>query len=277
MRYLVTLFLLFSALLHAKMVDAVAVVIGDEIITLHDITKEMRISHLSKKQAMDVLIRKKLEKSEIKKRDISVSEDEVYDEIRRLAQANKMSISRFYDVVRESNGLNSQQLKEKIKERLLSQKLYQSIALSKMKEASESEIKEYYELHKSEFVHPSFFDVTIYSAPTQDLLLKKVNNPMFYSAQIKQETQRITYEKLPPALAKLLSDTKEGAFTQVVPDGKGGYMTFYLQKRGAQNEVEFEKVEPLVTNALMNKKRAEILDDYFAKLKDRMDIKILRD
>lgn len=277
MRYTLILFLFLATFSYAKMVDAVAVVIGDDIVTLYDITKEMQTAHLSKKQALDTLIRKKLEEIEIKKRDIGVSEDEVYDEIRRLAAANKMSIAQFYDVVRESNGLDSSQLKEKIKARLLAQKLYQSIAMSKMKEPSENEIKEYFKLHKSEFVHPAFFDVTIYTAPSQDLLLKKTHNPMFYSVYIKQDTQRIAYERLSPSLAKLLDNTKEGSFSQIIPDGRGGYMTFYLQKRGEENRVDFEKIKPLVTASLMNKKQREILDDYFAKLRNRIDIKILRD
>lgn len=269
--------LLFVFSLQAKMVDAVAVIVEGEPITLYDITQEMQLAHVSKKEAIDILIRKKLEALEIKKRGISVSEDEVYDEIRRLAEANHMTISQFYDAVRESNGLSSSQLKEKIKERLLAQKLYQSIAMSKMSEPDEREIEEYFKLHKEEFVHPAFYDVIIYSAPSKELLTQKLNNPMFYSDQIKQSKQRIAYEQLPPALAKLLDSTKEGAFTQIVPDGKGGYMTFYIEKRGPQGEADITKLRPLIVNAIMNQKRKEILDDYFAKLKDSADIKILRD
>ncbi len=275
MKYILMLFLLFVALVQAKMVDAVAVVVGDDIITLYDITKEMRTSHVSKKQAIEILIRKKLEQHEIKKRGIEVSEDEVFDEIRRLASGNHMSISRFYDVVRESNGLDSTQLKEQIKQRLLSQKLYRKIAMMKLKEPSDSELEEYFRLHKEEFVHPQFFDVTVYVAPSEALLLQKVNNPMFFSAQIKEDSRRVAYEKLPQPLAHLLSDTKEGAFTQIVPNGKGEYMTFYVQKRGPLGEADFEQVKPLVENAVMNERRVEILDDYFAKLKDSIDVKVL--
>ncbi len=271
------LLLFLFAALQAKMIDAVAVIVEDEPITLYDITQEMRLAHVGKKQAIDILIRKKLEEMEIKKRAISVSEDEVYDEIRRLASANHMNISQFYDAVRESNGLSSSELKKKIKERLLAQKLYQSIAMSKMSEPDEKEIAEYFKLHKEEFVHPSFYDVTIYTAPNKELLMQKLSNPMFYSMQIKQTQQRIAYEKLPPPLARLLDATKEGSFTQIVPDGKGGFMTFYIEKRGPTGEVDMTSLQPLIVNAIMNQKRKEILDDYFAKLKDSADIKILRD
>ena len=267
---------LFAAL-QAKMVDAIAVIVEEEPITLYDITQEMQLSHVSKKQAIDILIRKKLEAQQIKKRGIRVSEDEVYDEIRRLASANHLTISQFYDAVRESNGLSSSQLKEKIKERLLAQKLYQSIAMSKMSEPDEREIEEYFKLHKEEFVHPSFYDVTIYTAPSKELLMQKLSNPMFYSQEITQTQQRIAYEKLPAALRRIFDATKEGTFTQIVPNGKGAFMTFYIERRGAVEDADINTLRPLIVNAIMNQKRKEILDDYFAKLKDSADIKILRD
>ena len=269
--------LLFVFTLQAKMVDAVAVIVEGEPITLYDITQEMQLAHISKKEAIDILIRKKLEALEIKKRGISVSEDEVYDEIRRLAEANHMTISQFYDAVRESNGLSSSQLKEKIKERLLAQKLYQSIAMSKMSEPDEREIEEYFKLHKEEFVHPAFYDVIIYTAQNKELLMQKLNNPMFYSPKIEQKKQRIAYEQLPPALAKILDATKEGAFTQIVPRDKGSFMSFYIEKRGPSTEADIQSLRPLIVNAIMNQKRNEILDDYFAKLKDSVDIKFLRE
>ncbi len=273
------LFLLCCLLvaLQAKMVDAVAVVVEDEIITLYDITKEMRTAHVTKKEAMEILIRKKLEEMEIKKRGISVSEDEIYDEIRRLAEANKMSISQFYDAVRESNGLSSSELKEKIKERLLSQKLYQSIAMSKLSEPSQSEIEEYFRLHKKEFALPSFVDVIVYSSPKKELLEQKMTNPMFFSAEITQQEQRLDMQKLNPQLAQILLRTPEGSFTQILPNPQGSYMTFYVQKKGAPSEVKLEDIRPRIINAIMAQKRAQILDDYFEKLKDSADIKILRD
>jgi len=269
-------FFLFAAL-EAKTVDAVAVIVEDEPITLYDISSEMKTAHIGKKEAVDILIRKKLEEKEIKRRGIGVTEDEIFDEIRRLAEANHMSISQFYDAVRESNGLSSSQLKEKIKQRLLSQKLYQSIAMTKMKEPDEREIEEYFKLHKEEFLHPAFYDVIIYTAPNKELLMQKLDNPMFYSTKIRKTKQRLAYEQLPPALAKILDATKEGSFTQIVPDGKGGFMSFYIEKRGPVQETNINKLRPVIVNVIMNQKRKEILDDYFAKLKDSADIKILRD
>jgi len=249
----------------------------DEIITLYDITKEMQSAHLSKQEAIDVLIRQKLEANEIKKRSISVSEDEVYDEIRRLASANNMTISQFYDAVLESNALNSTELKEKIRQRLLSQKLYQSIAMSKMSEPSENDIKQYFQLHKSEFMQPSFVDVIVYISAKKELLEQKMTNPMFFSDEISKQQQRLDLQKINPQLASILLKTPEGSFTQILPNSKDSYMVFYLQKKGKSADVKLEDVRMRIVNAIMAQRRAQILDDYFEKLKDSADIKILRD
>lgn len=274
-KLLLTSVLLFS--LHAQMIDGVSVVVEDKIITLYDIQKEMQLSHVSKKQAIDILIRKKLEALEVKKRGIRVTQDEVFDEIRRLAEANHMSLSEFYDLVRKQNGLTSQELQEKIKERLLSQKLYQAIAFSKMGEPDMAEVKQYYELHKQEFTKPAFIDVVIYSAQDKTLLEQKRQNPLFFSQAIQQQSQRINTDRINPQLLEILLKTNEGEFSPIIPNGQGGFITFYIQQKGAVEETPFEQLVPQIKNAIMAQKRAEILDDYFAKLKDSADIKIIRE
>ena len=67
-----------------------------------------------------------------------------------------------------------EELKEKIKQRLLSQKLYQAIAMSKLSQPDEEEIKEYYKLHKEDFNKIPFFDVIVYSSTDKTLLEKKI-------------------------------------------------------------------------------------------------------
>jgi parvulin-like peptidyl-prolyl isomerase len=268
--------LLIAATLSAEVYDGVAVVVEDKAITLLDIKKEMQSAHIDVKKATDILIRKKLENLEIKQRNISVSSSEVYDDIRKMAERNHMTVSQFYDAVRESNGLTSEELKAKIKQKLLSQKLYNSIAMSSMSEPSESEIKDYYELHKKEFQHPSAFNVTIYDARDKALLQEKVDNPMFYSPQIATNEQTLPYNRISPELAGLLARTKVGSFTPIVPNGKGGFMSFYIRSVEHSKESGLESMKAQVVNAIMGEKREAILSDYFARLRDNADINIIR-
>ncbi len=273
-KLILALFVVVS--LQAKIYDGVAVVVEDKVITLLDITKEMQTDHVSAKKAADILIRKKLESIEIQHRGVTVTSSEVYDDIKKMAERNHMRISDFYDAVRENNGLTSEELKKKIRQKLLSQKLYNAIAMRSMSEPSEDEIEEYFELHKNEFKHPASFDVIIYEAPSRTLLQEKVDNPMFYSPQIGTNEQVLPYNRISPELASLLSKTEVGHFTPVIPNAKGAFMSFYIKSVESAEDAGLAAVKAQVINAIMAEKREALLSDYFARLRDNADINIIR-
>jgi hypothetical protein len=268
--------LLVATFLQAEVYDGVAVVIQDRMITLYDIQQEMQQDRVSAKQATDLLIRQKLEAIELQKRKITVSSNEVYEDIRQLAQRNHLSVGQFYDAIRETNGLTSMQLKKKIKQKLLSQKLYNAIAMSSLSEPNDEEIKEYYELHKNKLQHPFAFDVIIYDAQDKGILETKAHNPMFYSPEIRSNEQTLPYARISPELASLLEKTQPYSFSPVIPNGKGGFMTFYLKSVQRARDTSLEEMKPEIINTIMAKKREVVLSDYFAKLKDNTEINIIR-
>ncbi len=275
--YKILFFLLVSVLLQASVYDGVAVVVKNRAITLLDIKKEMKNAHIDAKKAVNVLIRQKLEELEIQERKISVSSGEVYDYIKQMASHNHLSISAFYDAVRNSNGLSSMEFKKKIKQKLLSQKLYQAITYSSLSEPSEEEVSEYFDLHKDSFKHPVSFTVMIYATKERNLLQKKVNNPMFYSSKIQTDEQVLPYAKISPELAQLLEKTAVNSFTPIIPNGKGGFMSFYIKEVTLAKNSELESVHTQIVNLIMEEQREEILSDYFAKLKNSADINMIRE
>lgn len=274
--YKILLPILFVASLSADLVDGVAVVVKGSAITLYEIKQEMKNSKASVKKATDALIRKKLEEIETKERKITASPSEVYEDIKKTASRNKMNVSQFYEAVRNSNGLSSTQLKETIKLRILSQKLYSAIAYSQVSQPSDLDIQEYYESHKSDFTHPSAFKATIYQSKDQARLQEKIDNPMFYSPDIKTEEQVLPYKGISPELASLLENTSLNTFTQIVPDGAGGFISFYLKEIQEASESGFNSAKNEITNIIMSKQREEVLGDYFARLRHNADIKIIR-
>lgn len=270
------LVILLSLSLNAAVYDGVAIVVKDKAITLLDIEKEMQTSKVDAQKAADILIRQQLEALEIEERNIVVESSEVYDDIKQMAARNNMSISDFYDAVREANGLSSTEFKEKIKQKLLSQKLYSAIAYSSLSEPSESEIEEYYELHKDEYKHPSAFTVIIYDANDKSKLQEKVDNPMFYSPDIATNEQVLPYDRISPELASLLERTALNAFTPVIPNGKGGFMSFYIKAIESAKEGGLESVRNQLVNTIMAEKRELVLSDYFARLRHNADINVIR-
>jgi hypothetical protein len=274
-KILLTFFL--AGLLNAQIYDGVAIVVKNKAITLLDIQTEMKLSKVSSKKASDILIRQKLEEVEIDERKIIVNSSEVYDYIKKMASRNKMNISKFYDAVRNANGLTSTQFKAKIKQKLLSQKLYQAIAYSAISEPSEIEIQEYYNLHKNNYKHPASFTVIIYDSKDKNALQTKVDNPMFYSPSILTNEQVLPYGKISPELASLLERTALNTFTAVVPNAKGGFMSFYMKKIESAKEGGLESVKSQIVNSIMGEKREQVLGDYFARLRHNADINVIRD
>ncbi|WP_324171562.1 peptidyl-prolyl cis-trans isomerase [Sulfurimonas sp.] len=269
--------LLFVVTLNAQVIGGVAVVVKGDAITTYDIKKEMKTSKTSEKKATNTLIRKVLEKQEIKERKLSVSSGEVYDDIKQTAKRNQMSVDDFYEAVRNANSLSSAQLKEKIKERLLSQKLYSAIAYAGVSQPKEDEIKAYFESHKDAFDHPSAFVVVIYQAKDKNKLTQKTKDPMFYSPDISASNQTLPYDNISPELASLLERTPINNYTAVVPDGKGGYMTFYIKGTESPKEMGFENVQTQIVNMIMAEQREQVLGDYFARLRHNADVKMIRE
>lgn len=274
--YKTIFFLLLALALNAKIVDGTAIIVQDEPITLLDITKMMEESHLGKTKTVDLLIRKKLEEQEIKKRKIDVTDDEVIDEIKNMAKQNNLTVSQFYEAVLNSQSLTSTQIQKEIKERLLSQKLFQAIAFSHMDEPGEQEIKDYFDLNKDKFNHPQSFSTIIYESTKKDLLQEKIDNPMFYSPQISRHEQTFEYSKISPQLADLLEKTPLDQFSSIVPDGKDGFVSFYIQGITKNKETKLEDVKAQVTNMIMADKREQVLKEYFDRARLNADIQTIR-
>jgi hypothetical protein len=269
-----TIFLLST--LSAEIVDGVAVVVKGKAITLYDIKKEMQVSRADEKSVTDALIRKALENAEIKERKISVSSGEVYDDIKKTAARNNLSVGEFYEAVRNANGLTSGELKEKIREKLLSQKLYSAIAYASVSEPTDEEVEAYYEANKDSFAHPSAFKVILYQSKNQQILKEKIDNPMFYAPSVSSNEQDLPYDRISPELASLLERTALNSFTAIIPDGQGGYMSFYIKEIASAKNTGIESVRNQIVNMIMGNQREQVLGEYFARLRQKAGIKMIR-
>ena len=274
--YKIILAIVLALTLNAEIIDGVAIVVKGKAITLYDIKKEMQLSHIDAKKASDILVRKALEDTEIQERGVEVSSNDVYEDIKKTAKRNGMSVSTFYEAVRNNNGLSSSELKKKIREKLLSQKLYASIAYSSMQPPSETEIKEYFELHKNKFSHPSSFTAIIYSSSNRGRLAEKINNPMLYAPDIQTQEQVLPFDKIAPELASILEKTPLNSFTTIIPNGQNGFISFYIKNIKKNQNPILDDFKHQIINTVMTEKREQVLGDYFAKLRNNADIKNIR-
>jgi len=270
-------FLSFTPLLFADVIGGIAITIDNETITLYEIKQEQEISKLSVKQSVDQLIRSKLERIEAKKRNISISNQEVIDDLKQMAKSNNMTLSQLYEAMSSARNLSESQTKDKTKEKLLKKKLFSAIAMSKMEEPTDEEVDEYYNLHLSDYQAPKSIDVVIYSSSNKNALQQKISNPMMYLPEVKTENTQLETAKINPRLAQLIIKTKDNSFTPILPQmGTTGHMSFYVLQKNDINTPPLELIRPQVEAKIMDDYREHILNDHFQRMRVNADIKILR-
>lgn len=245
-------------------------------ITLYEVQQEMKQSKTSAQQSADTLIRKKLEQLEATEKKITVSSAEVKEELERMAKQNDLSLEKFLDAMQTARGINQSELKEKIEENIRGQKLYSSIAFSKMAQPTANEEAEYYQLHLDEFSQPEQYVVTTYFAASAEALQTKIDDPMRNVESVASKDENIPSKAINPQLAQILNKIEVGKFSPILPNGKNSFMSFYMKDKPNIITENIDSVRPQIDNAIMGEKRNQVLNDYFTRLRLSADIQVLR-
>lgn len=272
----ITLSALLATFLWSAPIGGVAVLVKNTPITLYEVQQEMKQSGTSANQSADTLIRKKLEQLEATEKKIIVSSAEINEELERMAAQNKLTMEQFLNAMQTVRGLSEKDLKAKVEESIKGQKLYSSIAFSKMGQPTAEEETEYYQLHIDEFSRPESFEVTTYVSPSQEALVAKIADPMRHIESIESKDEAIPFGKINPQLAQLLNKTANGSFSPILPNGKNGFMSFYMRDKLNVVTENIDAVRPQIANAIVGEKRNQVLNDYFTRLRLSADIKVLR-
>lgn len=275
MRSLLLSSLLLTTLWSAP-IGGVAIMVKNSPITLYEVQQEMKQSKTTAQQSADTLIRKKLEQLEASEKKINVTSAEIQEEMERMAKQNNLTMEQFLDAMQNARGIDQSELKEKIKESLTGQKLYSTIAFSKMAQPTAAEEAEYYQLHLDEFSKPERYDVTTYIAASSETLQAKINDPMRNVENVSSKDESIPSKAINPQLAQILNKIEVGKFGPIIPNGKNGFMSFYMKDKPNLITESLDSVRPQISNAIMGEKRNQVLNDYFTRLRLSADIKVLR-
>lgn len=272
----ITLSALLATFLWSAPIGGVAVLVKNSPITLYEVQQEMKQSGTSANQSADNLIRKKLEQLEAAEKKITVSSAEINEELSRMATQNNLSQEQFLNAMQTVRGLSEKELRAKVEESIKGQKLYSSIAFSKMSQPSAEEENEYYQLHLDDFSRPESFEVTTYVSPSQEALAAKIADPMRHIETIGSKDESIPFAKINPQLAQILNKIPNGSFGPILPNGKNGFMSFYMRDKVNVVTENVDSVRPQIDNMIMGEKRNQVLNDYFTRLRLSADIKVLR-
>ena len=255
-------------LLHAEVVDKIVATVNNIPITSYEVKKVSENLNISHDKALQILLDQKLIQSEIKRRGIEVDDFEIENALEKVAKQNGLSLFEFKNILMQKG--QYKQFRNKIKDDLLKEKLFDEIVQTKLKITPE-EIKNYYENHKDEFKVFKNIQVTKYRANNKQILNKVKKNPLA-NANVKTETAVYDYNELPLGLLFLFKQTKVGDFTPVINDGLN-YSMYYIARKDGNNYIPFDKVKNVIANKLAAEKREIILKDYFNKLKNKAYIR----
>ncbi|ACM92686.1 putative periplasmic protein [Nautilia profundicola AmH] len=254
--------------LHSEVIDKIIATVNNIPITSYEVDKLASSLKISKDKALQYLLDQKLIQSEIQKRGIDVDDFEIENAMEKIAKQNGLSLFEFKNILMQKG--QYQQLRNKIKDDLLKEKLFNQIVQTKLK-ISQDELKNFYENNKDQFKIFSTVQVTKYTANNKKSLNEIKKNPLA-NANVKTETKVYSYNELPLGLLFLFKQTKVGEFTPIINDGLA-YSMYYVARKDGSVYIPFEKVKNAIANKLAAQKREMILKDYFNKLKNRAYIK----
>jgi len=267
-------FTLLSSPLSASTVDGISLIINKEPITLYDIHKYATRFNLSKKESLDILVRQKLEDSEIKKLGLNADNFEVDQYIENLATSNAMSQYDFLNMLRSKN-IDINEYKEDLKSKLKRDKLYKKIVSTKLQQLNDDELQAYYTQNQGEFSQASAFDVTVYTSADQQALQNIAQSPMSAQSGVELKEAKFEADKVDPKLTALLNKTTEGAFSTMVRSEQN-FVMFFVKKKYDLKLVSFEEAKNYIYGKLAQGKEQKAIEEYFEKLKASANIQVVR-
>ncbi|MDD3324864.1 MAG: peptidyl-prolyl cis-trans isomerase [Sulfurospirillaceae bacterium] len=258
----------------AGIVNGVSVIINKEPITLFEVYKYSQKLNISKKEALDILVRQKLEDAEIKKENITVDSFEVDKYIENIATSNKMSKEDFLNMLKSKN-IDVIEYKKDMTTKLKREKLYQKAFAGKMQAIDEQDIAHFYNENKEMFTQASSFTITTYTSPDESALEKIQQNPMAVVAGVEIRNATVTPDKIDQSLQDLLNKTSSGSFTPIVK-ASNNFMMFYVKEKGGVQTASLDQAKNFIYNKLAREKEQKSIEEYFEKLKSSASITVVR-
>ena len=101
--------------LSAQIVDGVAMTVNGRVVTMFEIVKLSESAKISRQDAIEKIIEKKLEEYELEKQNVKIDDFEIERRMEMIASSNNMSLSQFKEAI-EKNFLGVSEYKKELKE-----------------------------------------------------------------------------------------------------------------------------------------------------------------
>ncbi len=258
----------------AGLINAVAVKINNDVITLFDIDQIVLEKNISKNNAVTYLIDKALFAQEIKKQNISVDIFDTNKYLEKLAAANGMDLYNFKSLIKQKYK-NQSIFDDEIKERILKEKLTQSLLRGNLTVATQEDMKLYYDNNQNQYQSSVSYEVIQYASKNRRALLLTKKNPMALIKELKKKELTMENSKLSSQIKYILNETKAGEYTSIFTANKH-YVMLYIKKKNGLKTQNFEEVKSLIFNQIMSEREKRFLDEHFKKARITANIEVIR-
>lgn len=258
--------------LKAQTVNAIAAIVDNEPITLFDVAQAKSKLNLTDAEALNLLIKDRLEQAQIKAMGLSTSQFEINERIAMLASQNNMTPAQFRSFM-SKKGVSATDLSDDVRNAILQEKLYRAIAAGS-RSVSEERAKAYYEANKSEFVGYSNIKVRVFRGTDARALEARINGESGIS-NVNVSDEDIAISQARPELIAVLMQTADGAYTPIMRAPSGFEVMQVLSKYG-RTVLPFDSVKDALMQQMFNAERNKTLNDYFEKLRAKAKIEIIR-
>lgn len=264
-------FFLSSA--NAKYINGISAIIDGEIITDYDIQKLIDALKISPSQALNILIRQKLEDAQIKAMEINPSEIEINAQMSQIGAHSGFKDWSEFEKALKNQGVNINDFRAQVKNNIALEKLYSNITNRPNANITQENARRFYQNNKSLFSRFINATITQYSSQNaqdlENLKAKKPNNALSAKAQ------KISASSTDARLVELVANTKIGDFTPIIPQG-GFYVMFKINDKDGIYTPNFEDIEENVAQAMIAQEKEAMIEDYFNKLRVSANIQIIK-
>ena len=268
-------FLSFCMANASQISTGIAVIIENEPITVNEVRKAAAQLQTNEANALNLLIRDRLETAQIKNLKIEASDYELNQRLQKIASESGMNISDLRSAALSKGGDYSQ-FKDDVAKSIKQEKLYQSIFAEAKINISENAARAYFEQNRDLFAHFTDVSVTRYVAPSMQLLeAARHSSPMNANHSVHMDVLNLKSEQIPPQLRTIFQQTPDGTFTQIFQTPEGFEM-FYVASKKGQTMPEFDEVRDEAMNALYKLEQDRVIGEYFNKLRAKANVKYLR-
>lgn len=274
MKKLLFVFLLSASIASAGLVDAIALVVNDEPITLYDIEKRSLEKNISKEDAVSQLVDETLFQELIKKHNITADVFDVNNYLEKLAASNGMDLYTFKSIIKQKYK-DYDKYEEHTRKLIQRQKLTDKLVRGNLKIATEEDLKIYYENNSSIFQMATNVKAIQYASKNKADLNNIIKNPIANIQGVSKTPIDLDQGNLNPQLRYIINETNINQFTPIFTLNKQ-FVTLLIVQKDNQQIISFEDVKDRIFNIIMQDREKKYLKDYFEKLKLSADIKIVR-